>query len=176
MFPPVSTPSPLFLPLVLSVTHMHTFPPIHTLIFVSFKSYHLLPYSCPLCISCAGGRVCLFCMQSTAVPVVLFSSCSFSLSFPGSSVSVSSRPFAHSLFLLLPIPPSFFSYFSLFPFSLLPLWFLLLLPTLLTFDLEQPRAPSPDTIEEFPLNIKQAYKAFAAVPHSLAVLEPPQVG
>ncbi|XP_048122210.1 protein scribble homolog isoform X8 [Alosa alosa] len=37
-----------------------------------------------------------------------------------------------------------------------------------------PRAPSPDTIEEFPINIKQAYKAFAAVPHSLAVLEPPQ--
>ncbi|XP_031439490.1 protein scribble homolog isoform X1 [Clupea harengus] len=37
-----------------------------------------------------------------------------------------------------------------------------------------PRAPSPDTIEDFPINIKQAYKAFAAVPHSLAVLEPPQ--
>ncbi|XP_063063097.1 protein scribble homolog isoform X17 [Engraulis encrasicolus] len=37
-----------------------------------------------------------------------------------------------------------------------------------------PRAPSPDTFEEFPVNIKQAYKAFAAVPHSLAVLEPPQ--
>uniref|UniRef100_A0AAY4AZE8 Protein scribble homolog n=1 Tax=Denticeps clupeoides TaxID=299321 RepID=A0AAY4AZE8_9TELE len=37
-----------------------------------------------------------------------------------------------------------------------------------------PRAPSPDTLEEFPVNIKQAYKAFAAVPHSLAVLEPPQ--
>uniref|UniRef100_A0AAR2IL01 Protein scribble homolog n=1 Tax=Pygocentrus nattereri TaxID=42514 RepID=A0AAR2IL01_PYGNA len=38
----------------------------------------------------------------------------------------------------------------------------------------QPRAPSPDTFDEFPINIKQAYKAFAAVPHSLAVLEPPQ--
>eukprot|EP00063_Salmo_salar_P038358 XP_014013193.1 PREDICTED: protein scribble homolog isoform X3 [Salmo salar] len=39
----------------------------------------------------------------------------------------------------------------------------------------QSRAPSPDTIDEFPLNPKQAYKAFAAVPHSLAVLEtPPQ--
>ncbi|XP_037387280.1 protein scribble homolog isoform X4 [Pygocentrus nattereri] len=37
-----------------------------------------------------------------------------------------------------------------------------------------PRAPSPDTFDEFPINIKQAYKAFAAVPHSLAVLEPPQ--
>uniref|UniRef100_A0A673ZIR2 Protein scribble homolog n=1 Tax=Salmo trutta TaxID=8032 RepID=A0A673ZIR2_SALTR len=37
------------------------------------------------------------------------------------------------------------------------------------------RALSPDTIDEFPLNPKQAYKAFAAVPHSLAVLEtPPQ--
>uniref|UniRef100_A0A4W5NGD2 Protein scribble homolog n=1 Tax=Hucho hucho TaxID=62062 RepID=A0A4W5NGD2_9TELE len=31
----------------------------------------------------------------------------------------------------------------------------------------QPRAPSPDTIDEFSLNPKQAYKAFAAVPHSL---------
>lgn len=40
--------------------------------------------------------------------------------------------------------------------------------------LMQPRAPSPDTFEG--LNIKQVYKAFAAVPHSLAVLEPPQVG
>lgn len=41
----------------------------------------------------------------------------------------------------------------------------------------QPRAPSPDTIDEFSLNPKQAYKAFAAVPHSLAMLEPPlQVG
>uniref|UniRef100_A0A6Q2YPL7 Protein scribble homolog n=1 Tax=Esox lucius TaxID=8010 RepID=A0A6Q2YPL7_ESOLU len=37
----------------------------------------------------------------------------------------------------------------------------------------QPRAPTSDTIDEFPLNPKQAYKAFAAVPHSLAVLEPP---
>ncbi|XP_036800064.1 protein scribble homolog isoform X14 [Oncorhynchus mykiss] len=37
----------------------------------------------------------------------------------------------------------------------------------------QPRAPSPDTIDEFSLNPKQAYKAFAAVPHSLAMLEPP---
>uniref|UniRef100_A0A673IWR6 Protein scribble homolog n=1 Tax=Sinocyclocheilus rhinocerous TaxID=307959 RepID=A0A673IWR6_9TELE len=40
--------------------------------------------------------------------------------------------------------------------------------------LVQPRAPSPDTHEEYPINIKQVYKAFAAVPHSLAVLEPPQ--
>uniref|UniRef100_A0A8C1Z4Z3 Protein scribble homolog n=1 Tax=Cyprinus carpio TaxID=7962 RepID=A0A8C1Z4Z3_CYPCA len=39
-----------------------------------------------------------------------------------------------------------------------------------------PSAPSPDTHEEYPINIKQVYKAFAAVPHSLAVLEPPQVG
>ncbi|XP_062335088.1 protein scribble homolog isoform X4 [Osmerus eperlanus] len=38
----------------------------------------------------------------------------------------------------------------------------------------QPRAPSPASPDEFPLNIKQAYKAFAAVPHSHAVLEPPQ--
>ncbi|XP_047678673.1 protein scribble homolog isoform X6 [Tachysurus fulvidraco] len=38
----------------------------------------------------------------------------------------------------------------------------------------QPRAPSPDTFNEFPINVKQAYKAFAAVPHSMAVLEPPQ--
>ncbi|XP_051755202.1 protein scribble homolog isoform X7 [Ctenopharyngodon idella] len=37
-----------------------------------------------------------------------------------------------------------------------------------------PRAPSPDTHEEYPINIKQVYKAFAAVPHSLAILEPPQ--
>ncbi|XP_055785001.1 protein scribble homolog isoform X11 [Salvelinus fontinalis] len=37
----------------------------------------------------------------------------------------------------------------------------------------QLRAPSPDTIDEFSLNPKQAYKAFAAVPHSLAMLEPP---
>ncbi|XP_058250443.1 protein scribble homolog isoform X5 [Hemibagrus wyckioides] len=37
-----------------------------------------------------------------------------------------------------------------------------------------PRAPSPDTFNEFPINAKQAYKAFAAVPHSMAVLEPPQ--
>ncbi|XP_053484172.1 protein scribble homolog isoform X4 [Ictalurus furcatus] len=37
-----------------------------------------------------------------------------------------------------------------------------------------PPAPSPDTFNEFPINIKQAYKAFAAVPHSTAVLEPPQ--
>ncbi|KAM6953296.1 protein scribble homolog [Aplochiton taeniatus] len=38
----------------------------------------------------------------------------------------------------------------------------------------QTRAPSPSSLNEFPMNIKQAYKAFAAVPHSLAVLEPPQ--
>ncbi|XP_066536281.1 protein scribble homolog isoform X1 [Hoplias malabaricus] len=37
-----------------------------------------------------------------------------------------------------------------------------------------PGAPYPDSFDEFPINIKQAYKAFAAVPHSLAVLEPPQ--
>lgn len=40
----------------------------------------------------------------------------------------------------------------------------------------QPRAPSPTSPDEFPMNAKQAYKAFAAVPRSLAVLEPPQVG
>lgn len=40
----------------------------------------------------------------------------------------------------------------------------------------QPRAPSPTSSDEFPMNVKQAYKAFAAVPRSLAVLEPPQVG
>uniref|UniRef100_A0A8C2D007 Protein scribble homolog n=1 Tax=Cyprinus carpio TaxID=7962 RepID=A0A8C2D007_CYPCA len=34
--------------------------------------------------------------------------------------------------------------------------------------LVQPSAPSPDTHEEYPINIKQVYKAFAAVPHSLA--------
>uniref|UniRef100_A0A8C2ZI64 Protein scribble homolog n=1 Tax=Cyclopterus lumpus TaxID=8103 RepID=A0A8C2ZI64_CYCLU len=39
----------------------------------------------------------------------------------------------------------------------------------------QPRAPSPTSPDEFPLNVKQAYKAFAAVPRSLAVLEPPQL-
>uniref|UniRef100_A0A7N8XP49 Protein scribble homolog n=1 Tax=Mastacembelus armatus TaxID=205130 RepID=A0A7N8XP49_9TELE len=39
-----------------------------------------------------------------------------------------------------------------------------------------PRAPSPTSPDEFPMNVKQAYKAFAAVPRSLAVLEPPQVG
>ncbi|XP_064187064.1 protein scribble homolog isoform X5 [Anguilla rostrata] len=32
-----------------------------------------------------------------------------------------------------------------------------------------PRAPTPPSPDEFPTNIKQAYKAFAAVPHSLAV-------
>uniref|UniRef100_UPI0037E93EAC protein scribble homolog isoform X7 n=1 Tax=Semicossyphus pulcher TaxID=241346 RepID=UPI0037E93EAC len=37
-----------------------------------------------------------------------------------------------------------------------------------------PRAPSPTSPDEFPMNVKQAYKAFAAVPRSLAVLEPPQ--
>ncbi|XP_054622221.1 protein scribble homolog isoform X11 [Dunckerocampus dactyliophorus] len=37
-----------------------------------------------------------------------------------------------------------------------------------------PRAPSPTSPDEFPMNAKQAYKAFAAVPRSLAVLEPPQ--
>uniref|UniRef100_A0A669B9I6 Protein scribble homolog n=1 Tax=Oreochromis niloticus TaxID=8128 RepID=A0A669B9I6_ORENI len=41
---------------------------------------------------------------------------------------------------------------------------------------EFPRAPSPSSPDEFPMNVKQAYKAFAAVPRSLAVLEPPQVG
>lgn len=40
----------------------------------------------------------------------------------------------------------------------------------------QPRAPSPTSPDDFPMNVKQAYKAFAAVPRSLAVLEPPQVG
>ncbi|TNM96512.1 hypothetical protein fugu_016173 [Takifugu bimaculatus] len=38
----------------------------------------------------------------------------------------------------------------------------------------QPRAPSPTSPVEFPMNVKQAYKAFAAVPRSLAVLEPSQ--
>ncbi|CAJ1082577.1 protein scribble homolog isoform X11 [Xyrichtys novacula] len=37
-----------------------------------------------------------------------------------------------------------------------------------------PRAPSPTSPDEFPMNVKQAYKAFAAVPRSLAVLESPQ--
>ncbi|XP_027860526.1 protein scribble homolog isoform X19 [Xiphophorus couchianus] len=37
-----------------------------------------------------------------------------------------------------------------------------------------PRALSPSSPDEFPMNVKQAYKAFAAVPRSLAVLEPPQ--
>ncbi|XP_035467703.1 protein scribble homolog isoform X14 [Scophthalmus maximus] len=37
-----------------------------------------------------------------------------------------------------------------------------------------PCAPSPTSPEEFPMNVKQAYKAFAAVPRSLAVLEPSQ--
>uniref|UniRef100_A0A8C5I2Q7 Protein scribble homolog n=1 Tax=Gouania willdenowi TaxID=441366 RepID=A0A8C5I2Q7_GOUWI len=44
------------------------------------------------------------------------------------------------------------------------------------FCLSQPRAPSPISPDEFSMNVKQAYKAFAAVPRSLAVLEPPQVG
>ncbi|XP_072567848.1 protein scribble homolog isoform X18 [Paramormyrops kingsleyae] len=34
-----------------------------------------------------------------------------------------------------------------------------------------PRTPSPFTPDEFPISAKQAYKAFAAVPHSMAVLE-----
>nr|XP_020473126.1 protein scribble homolog isoform X3 [Monopterus albus] len=37
-----------------------------------------------------------------------------------------------------------------------------------------PCAPSPTSPDEFPMNVKQAYKAFAAVPRSLAVLEPLQ--
>ncbi|XP_047205312.1 protein scribble homolog isoform X5 [Girardinichthys multiradiatus] len=37
-----------------------------------------------------------------------------------------------------------------------------------------PRAPSPCSPDDFQMNVKQAYKAFAAVPRSLAVLEPPQ--
>ncbi|XP_061615095.1 protein scribble homolog isoform X22 [Phyllopteryx taeniolatus] len=37
-----------------------------------------------------------------------------------------------------------------------------------------PRAPSPTSPYEFPTNAKQAYKAFAAVPRSLAALEPEQ--
>uniref|UniRef100_A0A3B3SN00 Protein scribble homolog n=1 Tax=Paramormyrops kingsleyae TaxID=1676925 RepID=A0A3B3SN00_9TELE len=40
----------------------------------------------------------------------------------------------------------------------------------------QPRTPSPFTPDEFPISAKQAYKAFAAVPHSMAVLELQQVG
>uniref|UniRef100_A0A665U3D4 Protein scribble homolog n=1 Tax=Echeneis naucrates TaxID=173247 RepID=A0A665U3D4_ECHNA len=40
----------------------------------------------------------------------------------------------------------------------------------------QPRAPSPTSPDELPMNVKQAYKAFAAVPRSLAVLEPPSPG
>uniref|UniRef100_A0A8C9VYZ0 Protein scribble homolog n=1 Tax=Scleropages formosus TaxID=113540 RepID=A0A8C9VYZ0_SCLFO len=38
-----------------------------------------------------------------------------------------------------------------------------------------PGAPSPCSSDGFPINAKQAYKAFAAVPHSSAVLEPYQV-
>ncbi|KAM8882045.1 protein scribble homolog isoform 3-T3 [Synchiropus picturatus] len=37
-----------------------------------------------------------------------------------------------------------------------------------------PCVPSPVSPDELPMNVKQAYKAFAAVPRSLAVLEPPQ--
>ncbi|KAG7273628.1 hypothetical protein CRUP_017350 [Coryphaenoides rupestris] len=37
-----------------------------------------------------------------------------------------------------------------------------------------PGAPSPVSPDEFPMNIKQAYKTFAAVPHAPAALEPPQ--
>ncbi|XP_051909747.1 protein scribble homolog isoform X4 [Hippocampus zosterae] len=37
-----------------------------------------------------------------------------------------------------------------------------------------PRAPSPTSHYELPMNAKQAYKAFAAVPRSLAALEPEQ--
>uniref|UniRef100_A0A672J2I1 Protein scribble homolog n=1 Tax=Salarias fasciatus TaxID=181472 RepID=A0A672J2I1_SALFA len=36
----------------------------------------------------------------------------------------------------------------------------------------QPRAPSPTSPDEFPMNVKQAYKAFAAVPRSLATPSP----
>ncbi|KPP67356.1 protein scribble-like [Scleropages formosus] len=39
---------------------------------------------------------------------------------------------------------------------------------------QQPQAPSPRSPDDFPINIKQAYKAFAAVPPSLALLDPPQ--
>ncbi|KAJ8418762.1 hypothetical protein AAFF_G00002610 [Aldrovandia affinis] len=37
-----------------------------------------------------------------------------------------------------------------------------------------PRVPTPPSPDEFPTNIKQAYKAFAAVPHSMAMLDPQQ--
>uniref|UniRef100_A0A3Q4MQJ8 Protein scribble homolog n=1 Tax=Neolamprologus brichardi TaxID=32507 RepID=A0A3Q4MQJ8_NEOBR len=50
------------------------------------------------------------------------------------------------------------------------------LPTTSLQKVSRPRAPSPSSPDEFPMNVKQAYKAFAAVPRSLAVLEPPQVG
>uniref|UniRef100_A0A672J3U6 PDZ domain-containing protein n=1 Tax=Salarias fasciatus TaxID=181472 RepID=A0A672J3U6_SALFA len=48
------------------------------------------------------------------------------------------------------------------------------LPTTSLQKVNRPRAPSPTSPDEFPMNVKQAYKAFAAVPRSLAVLEPPQ--
>uniref|UniRef100_A0AAX7VE24 Protein scribble homolog n=1 Tax=Astatotilapia calliptera TaxID=8154 RepID=A0AAX7VE24_ASTCA len=48
------------------------------------------------------------------------------------------------------------------------------LPTTSLQKVSRPRAPSPSSPDEFPMNVKQAYKAFAAVPRSLAVLEPPQ--
>uniref|UniRef100_A0A8C5I5U2 Protein scribble homolog n=1 Tax=Gouania willdenowi TaxID=441366 RepID=A0A8C5I5U2_GOUWI len=48
------------------------------------------------------------------------------------------------------------------------------LPTTSLQKVNRPRAPSPISPDEFSMNVKQAYKAFAAVPRSLAVLEPPQ--
>uniref|UniRef100_A0A8C7US08 Protein scribble homolog n=1 Tax=Oncorhynchus mykiss TaxID=8022 RepID=A0A8C7US08_ONCMY len=105
-----------------------------------------------------------------------------------SSIDRDLTSFAHPYCLSLAHPPSHHRFSTLFSRCLLQLFsfFLIVCPSpcsSLPFCSShfmdpppsqlQPRAPSPDTIDEFPLNPKQAYKAFAAVPHWLAVLEPP---
>src|SRR4029434_5302160 len=90
-------------------TYTHTHP--HTHFCNLYMSYHFLPYSCPTLHLCVGGKVCIFCMLSTAVPGGLCSSCSL-IVFPNSSVFSSSCPFPFSAsphsstYLYLFLPPS----------------------------------------------------------------------
>lgn len=80
-------------------------------------------------------------------------------------------PLLHvSLSVCLSSPP------PLLPLTSLTIWTFPILHGPPRPPLLQPRAPSPTSPDELPMNVKQAYKAFAAVPRSLAVLEPPQVG
>uniref|UniRef100_A0AAY4B3Z8 Protein scribble homolog n=1 Tax=Denticeps clupeoides TaxID=299321 RepID=A0AAY4B3Z8_9TELE len=96
----------------------------------------------------------------------------------------------HTLVSLSPVPPVILSFTVCPPSVFLFFYFIVLIFCFLSSSCPppvlpsrfpsllfpgppvQPRAPSPDTLEEFPVNIKQAYKAFAAVPHSLAMSSP----